>query len=66
MSARLNNSLWRDPPLTRTPLDFVPIHAPAAKRIAPTQWKQPSGIIRGAKAGLWVGVVLFVLCVAFA
>lgn len=57
-------SPWRDPPLTQTPLDYVPIDAPVAKRISPNRWKQPSAIIRGAKAAVWFGVVLFIAFVA--
>lgn len=57
-------SPWRDPPLTHTPLDYVPIDAPVARRILPNRWPQPSAIKRGLSAAAWVGTVLFVLFVA--
>lgn len=65
MSARLNKSPWRDPPITGTPLDYVPIDAPVAKRIEPTRYRV-NPMRRGLAAGGWaasIAATLFVIAV---
>lgn len=59
-----NKSPWRDPPLTNTPLDYVPIDAPVQK-ITPTRYRV-NPLKRGLTAGGWyiaIASLLFIVAV---
>lgn len=61
------SSPWKDPPLTRTPLDYVPIDAPVSNPGKPTVFKAPTlrrAAIAGAVAAVAVGVGVFAPVVA--
>jgi hypothetical protein len=59
---------WKDPPLTRTPLDYTPIDA-TVQPITPTRFKAPvfkRAAIAGLSAAVGVGVIVYLPSVAMA
>jgi hypothetical protein len=62
----MSRSPWKDPPLTGTPLDYVPIDRPINKT-TPTQFKAPTlrrAAIAAGVAGAAVAVSVFAPAVA--
>lgn len=55
----------RDPPLTKPPLDYVPLEHAIAPPLAhtKTKWDAPSAIKRGLRAAATVAVLPFALVV---
>lgn len=58
----MTNRARRDPPLTGTPLDYVPIDAPI-KAIAPTRYRSPY-LRRAVIAAIVAALVLWPLSIA--
>lgn len=59
---------WKDPPLTRTPLDYTPIDA-TVRPITPTRFKAPTlkrASIAGLVAAVAIGIMLYFPSVALA
>ncbi|NZD50503.1 hypothetical protein [Rhizobium leguminosarum] len=58
---------WRDPPLTGTPLDYVPIDAPVGKPGKPTIFRAPAikraAIAAAAFGGAVAALILFPVAV---